>query len=123
MSDASLSSEQALRERYDSCGSEGGNREGREAQGIDPKLFLKLLETTDSRASASRIEEFMKRNNSHGRALSNSDKDLHQALAVAANLKIPLPLTSMAHQIQEMGRAQGWVGTIALRRWVSCMKS
>lgn len=77
------------------------------AQGIDPKLFLRLLQTTGSQASASRIEEFMKRNNSHGGALSNSYKDLHQALAVAANLKIPLPLTSMAHQIQEMGRAQG----------------
>lgn len=77
------------------------------AQRIDPKLFLRLLQTTGSQASASRIEELMKRNNSHGGALSNSYKDLHQALAVAASLKIPLPLTSTVHQIQEMARAQG----------------
>jgi len=77
------------------------------AQGADPKLFLKLLQTTGSQASASRLEEFMKRNNTHGGALSNSYKDIRQALKVAAELGIPLPLMSMANQIQEMGRAQG----------------
>lgn len=77
------------------------------AQGADPKLFLKLLETTGSQASASRLEEFMKRNNTHGGALSNSYKDIRQVLTVAAELGIPLPLTSTANQIQEMGRAQG----------------
>jgi len=77
------------------------------AQGADPKLFLKLLRTTGSHASASRLEEFMKRNNNHGGALSNSYKDIRQALEVAAALQIPMPLLSMANQIQEMGRASG----------------
>jgi 3-hydroxyisobutyrate dehydrogenase-like beta-hydroxyacid dehydrogenase len=77
------------------------------AQGADAKLFLQLLQTTGSRASASRLEEFMKRNNDNGGALSNSYKDLRQALKVAAEIGIPLPLVSMANQIQEMGRAQG----------------
>ena len=77
------------------------------AQGADPKLFLKLLRTTGSQASAARLEEFMKRNNNHGGALSNSYKDLRQALEVAAELQIPMPLLSMANQIQEMGRASG----------------
>jgi 3-hydroxyisobutyrate dehydrogenase-like beta-hydroxyacid dehydrogenase len=40
-------------------------------------------------------------------ALSNSYKDIRQALEVAAELQIPMPLLSMANQIQEMGRASG----------------
>jgi 3-hydroxyisobutyrate dehydrogenase-like beta-hydroxyacid dehydrogenase len=76
-------------------------------QGADPKLFLKLLQTTGSQASASRMEEFMKRNNSDGGALSNSYKDFRQALNLAAKLEIPMPLASMANQIQEMARASG----------------
>jgi 3-hydroxyisobutyrate dehydrogenase-like beta-hydroxyacid dehydrogenase len=76
-------------------------------QGADPKLFLKLLRTTGSQASAARLEEFMKRNKNNGGALSNSYKDLRQALEVAAALQIPMPLLSMANQIQEMGRASG----------------
>jgi 3-hydroxyisobutyrate dehydrogenase-like beta-hydroxyacid dehydrogenase len=77
------------------------------AQGADPKLFLKLLQTTGSAASASRLQEFMKRNNHHGGALSNSYKDFRQALDLAAKLEIPMPLASMANQIQEMARALG----------------
>ncbi|MGH7887284.1 MAG: NAD(P)-dependent oxidoreductase [Candidatus Binatia bacterium] len=77
------------------------------AQGADPKLFLQLLQTTGSAASASRMEEFMQRNNNDGGALSNSYKDFRQALNVAAKLAIPMPLASMANQIQEMGRAVG----------------
>jgi len=77
-------------------------------QGADPKLFLKLLQTTGSQASASRMEEFMKRNNNNdGGALSNSYKDFRQALNIAAKLEIPMPLASMANQIQEMARAVG----------------
>jgi 2-hydroxy-3-oxopropionate reductase len=77
------------------------------AQGADPKLFLQLLKTTGSQASASRMEEFMKRDNADGGALSNSYKDFRQALNIAAKLEIPMPLASMANQIQEMGRAAG----------------
>jgi 2-hydroxy-3-oxopropionate reductase len=77
------------------------------AQGADPKLFLQLLRTTGSEASSARLEEFMKRNNNNGGALSNSYKDFRQALDIAANLEIPMPLASMANQIQEMGRARG----------------
>lgn len=77
------------------------------AQGTDPKLFLQLLRTTGSEASAIRLEEFMKRNNNDGGALSNSYKDFRQALDLAAKLGIPMPLASMANQIQEMGRASG----------------
>jgi 3-hydroxyisobutyrate dehydrogenase-like beta-hydroxyacid dehydrogenase len=77
------------------------------AQGADPKLFLKLLQTTGSQASAARLEEFMKRNNNHGGALSNSYKDIRQALEVATKMQIPMPLLSMANQIQEMGKASG----------------
>ena len=76
------------------------------AQGADPKLFLKLLQTTGSQASAARLEEFMKRNNNNGGALSNSYKDIRQALEVAAALQIPMPLLSMANQIQEMGQGE-----------------
>jgi 3-hydroxyisobutyrate dehydrogenase-like beta-hydroxyacid dehydrogenase len=78
------------------------------AQGADPKLFLQLLEATGSQASASRLQEFMKRNNNHGGALSNSYKDFRQALESAAKLEIPMPLASMANQIQEMARASGF---------------
>jgi 3-hydroxyisobutyrate dehydrogenase-like beta-hydroxyacid dehydrogenase len=77
------------------------------AQGADPKLFLKLLRATGSQGSAARLEEFMKRDNNNGGALSNSYKDVRQALEVAAALQIPMPLLSMASQIQEMGRAIG----------------
>jgi 3-hydroxyisobutyrate dehydrogenase-like beta-hydroxyacid dehydrogenase len=77
------------------------------AQGADPMLLLRLLQTTGSQASAMRMEEFMKRNNSHGGALSNSYKDLRQALEIAAKVEIPMPLASMANQIQEMARARG----------------
>ena len=78
------------------------------AQGADPKLFLQLMQSTGSPASAARMEEFMKRNNTNGGALSNSYKDFRQALNIAANLELPMPLTSMANQIQEMGRAAGF---------------
>ncbi len=77
------------------------------AQGADPKLFLQLLRTTGSEASSARLEEFMKRNNNNGGALSNSYKDFRQALSIAAKLEIPMPLASMANQIQEMARAAG----------------
>jgi len=76
-------------------------------QGANPKLFLDLLQTTGSTAAASRLEEFMRRNNNDGGALSNSYKDFRQALDVAAKLQIPMPLASMANQIQEMARAGG----------------
>lgn len=76
------------------------------AQGIDPRLFLKLLKATGSRESAGRVEEFLKRARSYGGALSNSSKDIRQALEVAASHNLPLPLMSTVNQIQEMGRAQ-----------------
>ena len=77
------------------------------AQGANPKMFLQLLRATGSGASSARLEEFMKRNNNHGGALSNSYKDFRQALNLAAKLEIPMPLASMANQIQEMARAVG----------------
>lgn len=77
------------------------------AQGLDPKLFFELLQTTGSRESAGRLEDFLKRGNTHGGALSNSYKDIRQALEVAAALDMPLPLMSAVNQLQEMGRAQG----------------
>lgn len=78
------------------------------AQGADPKLFLQLLQTTGSAASAARMQEFMQRDNHHGGALSNSYKDFRQALEVAVKLEMPMPLASMANQIQEMARARGF---------------
>lgn len=77
------------------------------AQGIDPKLFHEILKTTGSRESAGRVEDFLKRVNSHGGALSNSYKDLRQAIEIAGLLNVPLPLMSVVNQLQEMGRAQG----------------
>jgi 2-hydroxy-3-oxopropionate reductase len=77
------------------------------AQGADPKMFLELLGATGSAPSSARLEEFMKRNNNNGGALSNSYKDFRQALSIAAKLEIPMPLTSVANQMQEMGRATG----------------
>jgi len=81
------------------------------SQRIDPRLFLELLKTTGSRESAERVEAFLRRNRSYGGALSNSYKDIHQALEVAANQHFPLPLMSLVNQIQEMGRAQGLTRT------------
>jgi 3-hydroxyisobutyrate dehydrogenase-like beta-hydroxyacid dehydrogenase len=77
------------------------------AQGIDPKLFHALLQTTGSRESAGRMEDFLKRNNNHGGALSNSYKDIRQALETAAELGMPLPLMNAVNQMQEIGRAVG----------------
>lgn len=77
------------------------------AQGIEPRLFHRLLKTTGSRESAGRVEDFLKRKKSYGGALSNSYKDIRQALETAASRKIPLPLMGMVNEIQEMGRAQG----------------
>jgi 2-hydroxy-3-oxopropionate reductase len=77
------------------------------AQGIDPKIFLRLLQTTGSRESAARVEGFLKREKSYGGALSNSYKDIRQALETAAALELPLPLMNTVNQLQEMARAQG----------------
>jgi len=77
------------------------------AQGIDPKIFLRLLQTTGSRDSAARVEDFLKRGKSYGGALSNSYKDIRQALETAAALELPLPLMNTVNQLQEMARAQG----------------
>ena len=76
-------------------------------QGIDPRLFHRLLKTTGSRESAGRIEDFLRRTKSYGGALSNSYKDIRQALETAAARQIPLPLMGMVNEIQEMGRARG----------------
>jgi 3-hydroxyisobutyrate dehydrogenase-like beta-hydroxyacid dehydrogenase len=54
------------------------------------------------------MEEFMKRKNNSGGALSNRYKDFRQALSIAAKLEIPMPLASTANQIQEMARASGF---------------
>jgi 3-hydroxyisobutyrate dehydrogenase-like beta-hydroxyacid dehydrogenase len=78
------------------------------AQGLDPKLFHDLLKATGSRESAGRMEDFLKRNNSHGGALSNSYKDIRQALETAAALGMPLPLMNAVNQMQEIGRALGF---------------
>jgi 3-hydroxyisobutyrate dehydrogenase-like beta-hydroxyacid dehydrogenase len=78
------------------------------AQGLDPKLFHELLKTTGSRESAGRVEDFLKRINSHGGALSNSYKDIRQALEIAELLNLPLPFMNTVNQLQEMGRAQGF---------------
>jgi 3-hydroxyisobutyrate dehydrogenase len=77
------------------------------AQGIDPRLFHQLLKTTGSRESAGRVEDFLKRRKSYGGALSNSYKDIRQALAIAGSRQLPLPLMGMVNEIQEMGRAHG----------------
>ncbi len=77
------------------------------AQGIDPRLFHRLLKTTGSRESAGRVEDFLKRTKSYGGALSNSYKDIRQALETAASRQMPLRLMGMVTEIQEMGRAQG----------------
>ncbi len=81
------------------------------AQGMDPRLFLEVQRVTGSQESASRIAQFFKRKKNYGGALSNSYKDLRQALKIAADMKLPLPITAHAHQIQEMGRAQGLART------------
>jgi 3-hydroxyisobutyrate dehydrogenase len=78
------------------------------AQGLNPKLFHALLQTTGSRESAGRMEDFLKRNNNHGGALSNSYKDIRQALEVAAGHGMPLPLMNAVNQMQEIGRAMGF---------------
>jgi 3-hydroxyisobutyrate dehydrogenase-like beta-hydroxyacid dehydrogenase len=78
------------------------------AQGLDPKLFHELLKTTGSRESAGRVEDFLKRLNNNGGALSNSYKDIRQALEIAGSLDIPLPLLNTVNQLQEMGRAHGF---------------
>jgi 3-hydroxyisobutyrate dehydrogenase-like beta-hydroxyacid dehydrogenase len=77
------------------------------AQGIDPLLFHQLLKTTGSRESAGRVEDFLKRGKSYGGALSNSYKDIRQALEIAASRQLPLPLMGMVNEIQEIGRAHG----------------
>jgi 2-hydroxy-3-oxopropionate reductase len=79
-----------------------------EAQKIDPRLFLKVQQINGSDGATARIEQFFKRARSYGGALSNSYKDLHQALALAPQLGLPLPFTSFAHQIQEMARTKGF---------------
>ena len=65
------------------------------AQGIDPRLFHQLLKTTGSRESAGRVEDFLKRTKSYGGALSNSYKDIRQALEIAASRQLPLPLSQL----------------------------
>jgi 2-hydroxy-3-oxopropionate reductase len=79
-----------------------------EAQNIDPGLFLRVQKINGSEGSTARIEQFFKRAKSYGGALSNSYKDLHQALHIAPGLGLPLPLTALAHQIQEMARTKGF---------------
>jgi hypothetical protein len=105
VSDASLSSEQAPRERYDSCGSEGGNREGR---GTGDRSET-IPETPEDNGlpgigfSDRRIHE----EKQQSRRRTQQQLQRPPSGPGRATLKILLPLTSMAHQIQEMGRVQG----------------
>jgi len=78
-----------------------------QAQKINPIMFLQLLQTTGSRASSLRIEEFLRRHKSYGGTLSNLEKDIRQALKVASDLNIPLPFTETANQVVEKSVAQG----------------
>ena len=77
------------------------------AQKINPMTLLRLLQTTGSSASASRINQFLGRNKSYGGTLANIEKDIRQALKVASDLNISLPFTEMANQIVEKSCAQG----------------
>lgn len=77
------------------------------AQGLDPRLFLRLLQETGSSASASRMESFFRRHISHGGMLRNSKKDLSQALKLASDRNLPLPLTALAEQIQQQAMDKG----------------
>ncbi len=78
-----------------------------QAQKIDTKTFLALLQTTGSRASASRVEDFLARNKSYGGTFSNIEKDIRQALDVASELKLSLPFTESASRIVERSGSQG----------------
>ncbi len=78
-----------------------------QAQGIDPMTFLRLLQTTGSRAAANRIEEFMSRHKSYGGTLSNIEKDIRQAVQVASALNIPLPFLNTANEIVEQSGTLG----------------
>lgn len=77
------------------------------AQGLDPRLFLRLLRETGSSASAAHMERFSCRHISHGGMLRNSKKDLREALKVASDLNLPLPFTALAEQIQQLAVAKG----------------
>jgi 2-hydroxy-3-oxopropionate reductase len=79
-----------------------------EGQKIDPKLFLQVQKINGSAGSTTRIEQFFKRSKSYGGALSNSYKDLRQALEIAPQVGVPLPFTALAHQIQEMAKSKGF---------------
>ncbi len=77
-------------------------------QGLDPRLFLQLLQETGSSASASRMEQFFRRHISHGGMLRNSKKDLAQALGVASEGKFDLPFMTLAGQIQQQAIDKGF---------------
>ncbi len=77
-----------------------------QAQKIDPKTFLGLLQTTGSRASATRVEDFLARNKSYGGTLSNIEKDIRQALEVASEIQLSLPFTESANRIVEKSGAE-----------------
>jgi len=78
------------------------------AQGLDPRLFLQLLQETGSSASASRMQQFFRRHISHGGMLRNSKKDLTQALEVASEGNINLPFMTLASQIQQQAIDKGF---------------
>jgi 3-hydroxyisobutyrate dehydrogenase-like beta-hydroxyacid dehydrogenase len=80
------------------------------AQGIDPRLFYKLLRETGSQAVASTVKSFLGRHNSYGGMLRLSQKDLREALKVAAALDLPLPFTALAEQMMQLARAKGLEG-------------
>ncbi len=70
-----------------------------DAPSLGPQFIQRLLTETDM---------LITRNLEQGADwLSNSYKDIRQALETAAARQIPLPLTGMVNEIQEMGRARG----------------
>ncbi len=91
------------------------------AQGADPKLFLQLMQTTGSPASAARMEEFMKRNNNNGGALSNSYKDFRQALNMAAKSRFQCRWHRWRIRFKRWGAQPVSSGSIVRRPWASCM--
>ncbi len=81
------------------------------SQGIDPAILCHVMKETGSSTPTTYLNRILRGGLKAGGNIRNTHKDLALALQLAGEQTLPLPFTSMAEQILQMGRARGMDGT------------
>ena len=81
------------------------------SQGVDPTILCHVMKETSSSSPTTYLNRILRGGLKAGGNIRNTHKDLEMAMRLAADQTVPLPYTSLAEQILQMGRSRGMDGT------------